>query len=127
MYTQSKSEDVWTSLLLHERGWRSVFVPERLATGDAPDTIEAYSNQQLRWATGGFEILFTHNPLRRRTLTMDQRLMYFVTATHYLTGIVPALLILVPALEILRRSAPTWRSPRPTASGRRRTPAAPTA
>ena len=101
MYTQSKSEDVWTSLMLHERGWRSVFVPRRLATGDAPETIEAYAKQQLRWATGGFEILVTHNPLgRKRNLTSDQRLMYFVTATHYLTGIAPGLLLFVPALEI---------------------------
>lgn len=99
--TDSKSEDVWTSLHLHERGWRSVFIPEVLAVGDAPETVEAYSKQQLRWATGGFEILLTHNPLSpRRRLTMDQRLQYLVTASFYLTGICPLLLILVPPLEI---------------------------
>ena len=101
IYTDSKSEDVWTSMILHGRGWRSVFLPETLAIGDAPDTIEGYSKQQLRWATGGFEILFTSNPLlTRRKLSLDQRLMYFVTATHYLTGIAPGLLLFVPALEI---------------------------
>ncbi|MBW4042257.1 MAG: glycosyltransferase [Acidobacteria bacterium] len=101
MYTASKSEDVWTSLRLHERGWRSVFLPEILAVGDAPETIAAYSKQQLRWATGGFEILLTHNPFGfRRRLTLDQRLQYFATATHYLTGIATALLLLVPPLEI---------------------------
>ena len=101
IYTDSKSEDVWTSLRLHERGWRSVFIPDILAVGEAPDTIEAYSKQQLRWATGGFEIMLTHNPLsRRRNLTMDQRIQYFVTATFYLTGICPLLLLLVPSLEI---------------------------
>jgi cellulose synthase (UDP-forming) len=101
IYTDSKSEDVWTSLTLHGRGWRSIFLPETLAIGDAPDTIEAYAKQQLRWATGGFEILFQDNPLvTRRKLTLDQRLMYFVTATHYLTGIAPGLLLLVPVLEI---------------------------
>jgi cellulose synthase (UDP-forming) len=101
MYTDSKSEDVWTSLKLHERGWKSIYIPKTLAIGDAPDTIEAYTKQQLRWATGGFEIMLTHNPLSpRRKLTMDQRIMYFVTATHYLTGIAPGLLLLVPPLEI---------------------------
>ncbi|MCK6065685.1 MULTISPECIES: glycosyltransferase [Microbacterium] len=101
MYTDSKSEDVWTSLLLHERGWRSVFLPDALAVGEAPETIEAYSKQQLRWATGGFEILLRHNPLSlRRRLTMDQRIQYLVTATFYLTGICPLLLLLVPPLEI---------------------------
>ncbi len=101
MYTQSKSEDVWTSLMLHERGWRSVYIPDELAVGDAPDTIEGFTKQQQRWATGGFEILLTHNPLSpRRRLTADQRIMYFVTATHYLAGITPLLLLLVPPLEI---------------------------
>lgn len=101
MHTQSKSEDVWTSLELHERGWKSVYIADTLAVGDAPDTIEAYSKQQLRWATGGFEILLTANPFGRgRRLTMDQRFMYFVTATHYFTGIMPGLLLFVPALEI---------------------------
>lgn len=101
LYVDSKSEDVWTSLALHERGWRSVYIPATLAVGDAPETIEAYTKQQQRWATGGFEILFTHFPLSpRRRLTLDQRLMYFVTASHYLTGIAPGLLLFVPALEI---------------------------
>ena len=101
LYVDSKSEDVWTSLTLHERGWRSIYIPETLAVGDAPDTIEAYTKQQQRWATGGFEILFTHFPLSpRRRLTLDQKLMYFVTASHYLVGIAPGLLLFVPALEI---------------------------
>ncbi|WP_223269478.1 glycosyltransferase family 2 protein [Frigoribacterium sp. ACAM 257] len=99
--TDSKSEDVWTSLFLHEAGWRSIYIPLTLAVGDAPETIEAYSKQQLRWATGGFEILFRHNPLSpRRNLTMDQRFQYMLTATHYLTGIAPLLLIMVPPMEI---------------------------
>jgi cellulose synthase (UDP-forming) len=102
MYTDSKSEDVWTSLLLHENGWRSIYIPMVLAVGDAPDTVEAYTKQQLRWATGGFEILFTHNPFgpKQRKLTLDQRLQYLVTASFYLTGICPLLLLLVPPLEI---------------------------
>lgn len=101
MYTKSKSEDVWTSILLHERGWRSIYIPTPLAVGNAPESIEDYTKQQLRWATGGFEILLRHSPLNpRRRLTFDQRLQYFVTATHYLGGIVPLLLLAVPPLEI---------------------------
>ena len=101
MYVDSKSEDVWTSLKLHERGWRSVYLAKTLAVGDAPETVEAYVKQQLRWATGGFEILFRSNPFsRKRHLTAEQRLMYMITATHYFTGIAPGLLLLVPPLEI---------------------------
>ncbi len=117
IYSDSKSEDVWTSLLLHEKGWRTVYIPTTLAVGDTPETIEAYTKQQLRWATGGFEIMLTRNPLsRHRTLTLDQRLQYTVTATHYLTGIAPMILLLVPPLHIyfglspidLQISPATW-------------------
>lgn len=117
IHVDSKSEDVWTALTLHERGWRSIYISDVLAVGDAPETVEAYSKQQLRWATGGFEILLTHNPLSpRRRLTGDQRIQYLVTATFYLTGICPLLLLLVPPLEIyfdlrpmnLTISAGTW-------------------
>ena len=106
MHTDSKSEDVWTALSLHERGWRSVYISDILAVGDAPETIEAYSKQQLRWATGGFEILLTHNPLSpKRRLTGDQRIQYFVTATFYLTGICPAPAAARPAARDLLRPA----------------------
>lgn len=107
MYTGSKSEDVWTSILLHERGWRSVYISRTVAVGDAPETTEAFLKQQMRWATGGFELLFTHNPWSpRRTLTMDQRIQYGITATFYLTGIVPLVLLVVPPMQIYLDLAP---------------------
>jgi len=78
-----------------------------LAIGDTPTTIEAYTKQQLRWATGGFEILFKSNPFSRKLkLTLDQRLQYFGTATFYLMGVAPGLLLLVPPLQIYFGLAP---------------------
>ena len=107
MWTQSKSEDVWTSLKLHENGWKSTYISTVLAIGDTPTTIEAYTKQQLRWATGGFEILFKSNPFSRKLkLTLDQRLQYFGTATFYLMGVAPGLLLLVPPLQIYFGLAP---------------------
>jgi len=107
MWTQSKSEDVWTSLKLHENGWKSTYISTVLAIGDTPTTIEAYTKQQLRWATGGFEILFKSNPFSRKLkLSLDQRLQYFGTATFYLIGIAPGILLLVPPLQIYFGLAP---------------------
>ncbi|MBD8057820.1 glycosyltransferase [Cellulomonas sp. JH27-2] len=107
IYSDSKSEDVWTSLMLHEKGWRTIYIPKTLAVGDTPETVEAYTKQQLRWATGGFEIMLTHNPMSpKRNLTLDQRLQYTVTATFYLTGIAPLLLLAVPPLQIFFNLTP---------------------
>lgn len=107
IYEKSKSEDIWTSILLHEAGWRSVYTPQVLAIGDTPETVEAYTKQQLRWAQGGFEILLRHNPLsRRRVLTFDQRVQYLGSSAFYLTGVAPALLLLVPPLHIFLNLTP---------------------
>ena len=107
MYTGSKSEDVWTSILLHERGWRSIYIARTVAVGDTPDTIESYLKQQTRWATGGFELLFTHFPWSpRRRLTVDQRIQYGVTSTFYFTGIMPLVLLVVPPMQIFLDLAP---------------------
>ena len=105
LYQASKSEDIWTSLHLHERGYRSVFIGDVLATGDAPDTIEAYMKQQLRWATGGFEILLRHNPLTAK-LTIDQKLQYLGTTSYYLHGVAISLLLLLPPLHIIFNISP---------------------
>ena len=107
IYEKSKSEDIWTSILLHERGWRSVYTPQVLAIGDTPETVEAYTKQQLRWAQGGFEILLHHNPLsRQRRLSLDQRIQYLGSSAFYLTGVAPALLLLVPPLHIYLNLTP---------------------
>ena len=58
IWVGSNSEDIWTSLELHRRGWRSVFVPKVLTQGLTPDTITAFLKQQFRWACGGWEMLF---------------------------------------------------------------------
>lgn len=100
VFAKSKSEDIWTSILLHEKGWKSVYTPNVLAGGDAPDSIKAYSKQQLRWATGAMEILFWHNPIFARGLSFSQRLQYLSTSAYYLQGIVAALLLTLPAIQI---------------------------
>lgn len=106
MYQQSKSEDIWTSLKLHQMGYQSIYIPNVLAVGKTPETIKAYSKQQLRWATGGFEILFKGKPLFNKNLTIDQRIQYFGTATYYFHGLASLLLLLLPPLQIFFNLTP---------------------
>jgi len=105
IYDKSKSEDIWTALLLHEKKFRSVYISDVLAIGDTPDTIKAFSKQQLRWATGGFEIFFWHNPLFR-PLSIDQKVQYFGTVTYYFHGLAAMLLFLLPPLHIFFNLSP---------------------
>ena len=96
-YQESHSEDIWTSILLHERGWKSYYLPVPLASGLAPETIDKYFRQQYRWATGGFEIFF-HRPMKRKTMTLDQRLQYLHSSTFFFSGFAIAILFVLPLL-----------------------------
>ena len=106
MYDKSKSEDIWTSLKLHEHGYDSIYIPNVLAVGKTPETLKAYSKQQLRWATGSFEIFLRHNPLFARKLTAEQRLQYFATTSFYFVGFSVLLLLLLPPLQIFFNLSP---------------------
>ena len=106
MYTKSKSEDIWTSLSLHELGYESVYLSKVLAVGKTPETLKAYSKQQLRWATGSFEIFLQHNPLLAKRLTIDQRLQYFGTSSYYFSGFAVGMLLLLPPLQIFFNITP---------------------
>ena len=101
----SKSEDIWTSLNLHEAGYQSIFINDILAVGDAPETIATYFKQQLRWATGGFEILLRHN-FFKSPLDFDQKLQYLGTASYYLNGLAIFLLMFLPPLHIFFNLSP---------------------
>lgn len=92
------AEDFLTSLLLHERGWKSVYVPEVLAQGLAPEDFLSYYKQQHRWARGSLEVIFRYNPLLRRGLTWAQRIQYLASASYYLTGVVVLMNALLPLL-----------------------------
>lgn len=98
---KSKSEDIWTSYLLHEAGWHTIFVNKVLAKGQAPETVISYFKQQFRWARGGLEMLFHHNPLRSTKLHMDQKVQYAISNAFFLVGISITIYLLFPLLYLL--------------------------
>jgi cellulose synthase (UDP-forming) len=106
MYTASNSEDIWTSLELHRRGWRSWFVAETLARGLAPDNLLSYFKQQFRWSYGGFEVLLRGGLFRRKGLTLDQRFQYILTATNYLLSVAALVFMVIPSLYLIAGVSP---------------------
>lgn len=114
MHTASNSEDIWTSIELHRRGWRSFFVPEVLARGLAPDSLLPYFKQQFRWAYGAFEVLLRGGLYRRKGLTLDQRFQYSLAGVNYLLSVAALVLMCLPAVFLLfgispiRADTSTW-------------------
>ena len=97
----SHSEDIWTSRMLHENGWKTLFVNEILAIGKAPTTINAYFKQQLRWSQGGLSMLFLKNTMFSSNMHIDQKVQYFFTNFFYLVGFSILCYILFPILYLL--------------------------
>jgi cellulose synthase (UDP-forming) len=87
MCTENIAEDFITGMYIHERGYRSVYVPHILAEGLAPEDFLSYYKQQLRWARGSLEVFFKANPLFRPGLTWPQRIQYLASSSYYLIGI----------------------------------------
>jgi cellulose synthase (UDP-forming) len=106
MYTASNSEDIWTSLELHRRGWRSWFIAETLARGLAPDGLLPYFKQQFRWSYGGFEVLFRGGIFRRKGLTLDQRFQYLLTGTNYLLSLSALIFMFTPSVYLILGLSP---------------------
>jgi cellulose synthase (UDP-forming) len=82
------AEDFLTSLFVHEKGWKSIYVSEVLAEGLAPEDFLSYYKQQYRWARGSLEVIFKYNPMFRKGLSASQRLQYLISASYFLSGLV---------------------------------------
>lgn len=85
-YKPGLAEDLNTSVHLHAEGWKSVYVPEILAQGLVPSDLLAFFKQQLKWARGVFETLFTHYPHLYKSLDLPKRICYMTRMTYYLAG-----------------------------------------
>ena len=92
------AEDFLTSLFIHQKGWKSVYVPEILAEGLAPEDFYSYYKQQLRWARGSLEVLFKHNPIFKKGLTWHQKIEYLASASFYGSGVIVLLNALLPLI-----------------------------
>lgn len=96
MCETSIAEDFLSSLFVHAKGWKSVYIPKVLAEGLAPEDFLSYYKQQFRWARGSLEVIFRHNPFFMRGLSWTQRFQYVTSASYYLSGIVVLIDALLP-------------------------------
>jgi cellulose synthase (UDP-forming) len=90
------AEDLVTAIRLHAAGWRSVYVPEIVSRGLVPEDLGSFYRQQLKWARGVYEVLFSELLPRFGRLTWRQRLSYAAIGTYYLCGPATAVYLLLP-------------------------------
>lgn len=94
------AEDLITSIRLHAQGWRSVYVPEVVSRGLVPEDLGSFYRQQIKWARGVYEMLFSEVPRAFHGLGWRQRLAYLTIGTYYLFGVTTPMYLVVPYLYL---------------------------
>jgi len=91
------SEDLHTGFDLMTLGWRLRYLPLTLATGNSPDNVLAFLNQQYRWCSGTLSLVLSRKfwhaklPLTVRLLFINAYVSFLNSAIYTFLG--PALAI----------------------------------
>ncbi|MDH4152419.1 MAG: glycosyltransferase [Nitrospira sp.] len=104
--TETVTEDIHTSMVIHAKGYRSCYLNKVLAVGLMPETFENTMKQRIRWATGHVQILFQSNPFTMRGLSLAQRLGYFASIFYFLHGIPRVICLVAPLFTLLFNIVP---------------------
>ncbi|MFZ5571717.1 MAG: glycosyltransferase [Thermodesulfobacteriota bacterium] len=92
------TEDLDLSYRAQLRGWRFVYLPEVVAPAELPAEINAFKNQQHRWAKGSIQ---TGRKLLPRIWRSALPFPVKLEATVHLTGNLSYLLMAVPSLFLI--------------------------
>ena len=99
----SLTEDVLLSIQLAERGWRSAYVPEVLASGLGPEDMASYVSQQHRWARG---CLSAVPRILRARLSLTVKTHYLLSSMFFLTGWTFLVYMSLPVIRLLTGAQP---------------------
>ncbi len=99
--TYSITEDTATSLALHARGWKGVYVSTVVARGLAPESWTEMMGQRDRWCRGSLQVLRKQCPLTTRGLTPMQRLIYLEGLLYWFFGLEKLVYIAAPLAFLL--------------------------
>lgn len=99
----SVTEDFELSVKLHERGWRTAYVPEVLASGLGPEDMKSYVSQQQRWARGCLGGL---RSAWRAKLPARTKVQYLLSSMYFLSGWTVLVYLTMPVVRILTGAQP---------------------
>jgi len=99
--TETVTEDIHTSMIIHAKGYRSCYLNKVLAVGLMPESFERSIKQRVRWAMGHVQILFQTNPFTMRGLTLPQRIGYFASIFYFLHGVPRIICLVAPLFALL--------------------------
>ncbi|MEB3212014.1 MAG: glycosyltransferase [Leptolyngbyaceae bacterium] len=95
--TEALSEDFFTGIQISAKGYRNIYLNEKLSAGLAAESIASHALQRIRWAQGTLQSFFiSSNPLTIPGLKPMQRLAYFEGLLHWFSSIAKVGFLLMP-------------------------------
>ncbi|MGB3137087.1 MAG: glycosyltransferase [Nodosilinea sp.] len=95
--TEAVSEDFFTGIQLAAKGYRLVYLNEKLSAGLAAENIAAHALQRVRWEQGTLQAFFIKsNPVTIPGLKPIQRLAYVEGLIHWFSSVARVGFLLMP-------------------------------
>ena len=104
--TDTITEDIHTSMLVHAKGYESRYLNQVLAAGLMPETFGGYLKQRSRWAVGCIQMFLKCNPMTVRGLTFAQRIDYLGSVYYFFHGIPRVICLAAPLSALLLGISP---------------------
>ncbi len=96
-FTESLSEDYFTGVRLAAKGYRVLYLNEKLSAGLAAENTAVQALQRTRWAQGTLQAFFVKaNPLTISGLNLLQRLAHLEGLLHWFTSPARVGLLFIP-------------------------------
>lgn len=95
------TEDAETSLLLHSKGYNSIYIDRPMVCGLSPESFNDYVTQRLRWAQGMVQLLILNNSLFMKGLKLPQRLCYFNSSFFWFFSLSRFTFYIAPSLFLI--------------------------
>lgn len=88
-------EDLYSSYLLNQHGYKNIYVGQAYTKGEAPIDLKTIYKQRGTWAVDTLRMFFWKQPLFNFKLSFRQRVLYFETGYIYLISalVIPSLYI----------------------------------
>ncbi len=101
-FQPTRAEDHLDTVVLANKGYKGVFLPEIIAEGDGPETLNTYLAQQFAWAYSMFQVLLYHTPKLLKTMSLKRKWQFLFAQTWYpLWALSYLVMFMVPLIALL--------------------------
>lgn len=103
------SEDIYTSMVLHgdqTRTWKSILHPQVESKMLSPQDLQTWMVQRFKYAGGTIDLAFNDNPIFKRGMTWQQKMMYATTMWSYFGALWNMVFLFSPIVYLFSGIAP---------------------